>query len=281
VERIKQALERARAEREAGVGARPPAPTPPFPPEARPVRERRAPLSDGRVAYTQTRTLELDQARLRELRVVAMVENDPAAIAYKVLRTHIVQRMRANGWQTLAVTSPSEGNGKTVTAINLAISLAADANQTVLLVDLDLRRPSIGRFFSAEPLPGLSDYLTEERPVAELLFNPAIERLVVLPGNHSFTHSSEALSSPRMASLIEELKGRYSDRLILFDMPPVLSGDDVIAFSSHLDAVMLVVEEGRTTQDELSRAYELLGDEKVLGTVLNKAEEASTLTGYY
>ncbi len=257
MERIKQALDRARAEREAGanpvVAAAPPARD-----NERRSRGFRPPLAEVKVAYNRTATVEVDEGRLREHRIVAMVEHDPAAAAYKVLRTHVLQRMRINGWRTLAITSPGEGNGKTVTAINLAISLAREVNQTVLLVDLDLRRPSIARYFVEDALLGLSDYLTDDLPVGELLISPGIERLVILPGNHSFTHSSEMLSSPKMIQLVEELKGRYSDRLILFDMPPVLASDDVIAFAPYLDAVMLVVEEGKTTKAEMLRASELL-----------------------
>jgi capsular exopolysaccharide synthesis family protein len=189
--------------------------------------------------------------------------------------------MRVHGWQSLAITSPTTGNGKTVTAVNLAITLARDVKHTVLLVDLDLRRPKMASYFFDQPVPGLSEYITGDRPIEELLINPGIERLVILPGNHSFPHSSEILCSPKMIELVNELKGRYPDRLILFDMPPLLGGDDVIAFSPYVDALLLVVEEGKTTRDELSNAFSLLDDSKILGTVLNKAQEKSIGPGYY
>ena len=121
------------------------------------------------------------------------------------------------------------------------------------------------------PTRGLSDYLTEGADLADLLIHPGIERLVILPGNHSFTQSSEMLSSPRMVQLVQDLKTRYTDRLILFDMPPLLAGDDVIAFLPYVDAVMLVIEEGKTTKDELAQTYRLLGEKNIIGTVLNKS----------
>jgi capsular exopolysaccharide synthesis family protein len=189
--------------------------------------------------------------------------------------------MRANRWKTLAVTSPGEGNGKTLTSINLAISLAREVNQTILLVDLDLRRPSLGGYFLDGPTRGLSDFLTEGVEVADLLIHPGIERLVILPGNHSFTQSSEMLSSPRMVQLVHEFRTRYPDRLTLFDMPPLLAGDDVLAFLPYVDAVVLVIEEGKTTKGELAQAYELLGEKNIIGTVLNKSEDASSGIGYY
>jgi capsular exopolysaccharide synthesis family protein len=281
MERIKQALERARAEREAmGVGDAAPAPAPrDNAPRAEPAG--RAPPAVGvKVAYTKTRTLTIDPERLRQQRIVIGEEQDPIVDAYKVLRTQTLQRMRTNGWNALAVTSPNEDAGKTVTAINLAISLAREVNQTVLLADLDLRRPSVVRYFTDEEVLGVSDYLLEERELAEILINPGIERLVILPGHGSFTHSSEMLSTPRMVSLVEELKTRYPDRILLFDMPPLFAGDDVIAFSPYLDAVMLVVEDGKTAKDDLRRAWELLGRERMIGVVVNKAEGASSAYGH-
>lgn len=234
----------------------------------------------GRVTYSRTTTISVDAERLREQRII-LNGRDPVADAYKVLRTHVLQRMRANGWKTLAVTSPSEGNGKTLTAINLAISLAREVNQTILLVDLDLRRPSLGRYFVAGPVRGISDYLTEGADLADILLHPGIERLVLLPGNHSFAQSSEMLSSPRMVQLVDDLRSRYADRLIIFDMAPLLTGDDVLAFLPYVDAVMIVIEEGRTTSQEVAHACRLLGHKNIIGTVLNKSHDNSSRGGYY
>lgn len=281
MERIKQALERARAEREALVAAVPAAATREATGVRRPLRQTRPPLSEVKVAYTKTTTVPVDAVRLREQRIIVTEEHDPVADAYKLLRTRVLQRMRANGWKTLAVTSPGEGNGKTLTAINLAISLAREVNQTILLADLDLRRPSLGRYFVDSETLGISDFLTEGAALGDLLIHPGIERLVILPGHHSFTQSSEMLSSPRMVQLVDEIKSRYEDRLTLFDMPPLLAGDDVIAFLPFVDAVMLVVEEGKTTKDELRQAYQLLAEKNIIGTVLNKSAPASSGARYY
>lgn len=281
MERIKQALERARAERDAVVGDDGGVLGPLLGELGRRRRQTRPPAAELKISYTRTATVPVDPGRLREKRIILTEEHDIVADAYKVLRTHVLQRMRANGWRTLGVTSPTEGNGKTLTSINLAISLAREVNQTILLVDLDLRRPTLGSYLFDRPTRGLSDYLTEGVALEELLIHPGIDRLVVLPGNHSFTQSSEMLSSPRMVQLVQEFRTRYADRLTLFDMPPLLVGDDVMAFLPNLDAVMLVIEEGKTTKEELSQGYELLADKNILGTVLNKAEEASTGIGYY
>lgn len=273
MERLKQAIERARAQRESGAGVEP---------TTRSAKGKPAkPLVDVKVDYTHTASIPLNVEWLRQQRIILTEGSEPFADAYRVLRTHVLQRMRVNGWKTLAVTSPRVGNGKTVTAINLAISLAREVNQTILLVDLDLKRPSISRYFVDGKTRGISDYLTGDAELADLLINPGIERLVILPGNESFTHSSEMLSSPRVIQLVDELKGRYQDRLILFDMPPLFAGDDVIAFLPYLDAVMLVVEDGNVSSEELQQAQQLLGDKKSMGIVLNKAEKGSVAVGYY
>jgi protein-tyrosine kinase len=273
MERIKQALERAREQRSDPFAA-PAAQAP----QTR-KRDHTPAAAPKQIVYTQTRQLDVDPDYLRRNRVISGL-NDPVGEPYKILRTKVLQRMRANNWRTLAITSPTEGCGKTLTSINLAISIAREVNQTVLLVDLDLKRPQIQRYFTQEHLPGISDYLTRETPVSELLFNvKGVERLVVLPGHASVTHSSEMLSSPRMISLIEEMKSRYPSRLVLLDMPPVLANDDVLAFSPHVDAVLLVAVDGETDKDELRRATALLDKMNILGITLNKSPAQNP--GYY
>ena len=273
MERIKQALERAREQR-----SDPFSPAVAQAPAAR-RRDHTPAAAPKEIVYTQTRQLEVDPDFLRRNRVISGL-NDPVAEPYKILRTKVLQRMRANNWRTLVVTSPTEGCGKTLTSINLAISIAREVNQTVLLVDLDLKRPQVQRYLTHQNLPGISDYLTQDIPVSELLLNPkGIDRLVVLPGHASITHSSEMLSSPRMINLIEEMKSRYPSRIVLLDMPPVLVNDDVLAFSPHVDAVLLVAADGETDKDELRRATSLLDKMNILGITLNKS--AAQNPGYY
>jgi capsular exopolysaccharide synthesis family protein len=281
MERIKAALERARAEQQSAAGAIASGAEAKRGGDGRDMRQTTAPPTEVKVSYRKTATVPVDATRLRDNRIILTQQQDVIADAYKVLRTHVLQRMRTNGWKTFAVTSPMDGNGKTLTAINLAISLAQDVNQTILLVDLDLRRPTLGRYLWESPTRGISDYLTEGVELGDLLMHPSVERLTILPGNQSFTQSSEMLSSPRMIQLVQELKTRYENRLILFDMPPLLTTDDVLAFLPHLDAVMLVIEDSKTTTDQLEQAYRLLGDKHIIGTVLNKSAEASSAAGYY
>lgn len=236
-------------------------------------RAREDAVSPARIVYTQTRVLDVPRAVLERNRVIDGAENGPAVTAFRLLRTQVLRTMHKHGWNVLGITSPGSGEGKTLTAVNLAVSMALDVNHTVLLADLDLRRPGVHRYFGLEPGRGLSDFLGADVDLRELLFNPGMPRLVVLPGGVPLLNSSEMLSSPRMAWLAQELRSRYPARIVLFDMPPLLAADDVLAFSPYLDAVLLVVEEGRTSRDDLARARDLLRDIPVIGPVVNKSRE--------
>jgi capsular exopolysaccharide synthesis family protein len=209
---------------------------------------------------------------LQERRIISGFEQNEFTGAYKMLRTQVFQRLRENGWNSLAVTSPGLNEGKTLTAINLAISLAMEVNYTVLLVDADLRHPSVHSYFGIEAECGLSDYLTADKPLSELLIHPEeIPGLVILPGGKPLANSAEMLNSPKMARLVEELKTRYPSRIILFDLPPLLGAADTLAFSPYVDAALLVIEDGKTQAEDVKRAIGLLQGTNLIGTVLNKS----------
>ena len=260
MERIKQALEKARLERQTSGRASASAP-----------RSGSADIS-APVRYTHTRTVHVAKSILQERRIISGFEQNEFTGAYKMLRTQVFQRLREKGWNSLAVTSPGLNEGKTLTAINLAISLAMEVNYTVLLVDADLRHPSVHSYFGIEAECGLSDYLTADKPLSELLIHPEeIPGLVILPGGKPLANSAEMLNSPKMARLVEELKTRYSSRIILFDLPPLLGAADTLAFSPYVDAALLVIEDGKTQAEDVKRAIGLLQGTSVIGTVLNKS----------
>jgi capsular exopolysaccharide synthesis family protein len=207
---------------------------------------------------------------LRRRRILTR-HDSPFADSYKILRTQVLHRLRENGWNMLGITSPRDGAGKTLTSMNLAIAMATEPNQTVLLVDADLRAPRIHEALELERRPGLTEYLLDGVPIEEMLLYPGLGRLVVLPGGRGTEQSAELLASPRMAALCKEIKHRYESRIVIFDMPPVLGRADVLAFSPQLDALLLVVEDARTTEEDLQQTLHVLkGNAAVLGTVLNK-----------
>jgi protein-tyrosine kinase len=262
MERIKEALERARQERQQTGGAFGVVST----------RGGGAVAQPSQIEYTQTRHAEVSNEFLREKRVITGHDQGPFTDAYGILRTQVLQRLRENKWNVLAITSPGLNEGKTLTAINLAISLTMEVGYTVLLVDANLRHPSIHTYFGMEPEGGLSDYLVSDKPLQELLVHPAgIQGLVILPGGKPLINSAEMLNSPKMSRLVDELKQRYPSRIVLFDLPPLLTTADAIAFAPYVDAALLVLEEGKTSTQDAQRATELLKDTNLIGAVLNKS----------
>jgi Mrp family chromosome partitioning ATPase len=182
-----------------------------------------------------------------------------------------LQQYRQKGWNVIGVSGPTAQEGKTLTAVNLSLSLAMDLAHTVLLVDADMHRPAVHHTFGMGPGPGLTEYLLDNTPLSQLLIHPGIGRFVFLPGGRSIKNSAEVLASPRMTGLVHELKHRYPARLVVLDLPPLLSRADSVGFLPHLDALLLVVEEGRTTLAEVEHAMDVLkGTVPILGGVLNK-----------
>jgi exopolysaccharide/PEP-CTERM locus tyrosine autokinase len=266
--KIEKALERAKKMRHEGQQQTQ---------EQRPVEVPR--LQDHRPVYTKTRVVSPGTGHLQRHRIMTLI-NDPEVMDYyNVLRTQVLHRTRPNGHNTLMVTSVLAGEGKTITAINLAVSIAREVKQTVLLVDTDLRNPKIHEYLDCNMGKGLSDYLQGDVSVAELLVNPGLANMVVFPAGKPLHSSTEILGSPKMERLVEEMKRRYPERYVIFDCPPVLTVSDALIFSSYVDGVILVVEAGRTSRDQIRKAVELLEGKNLVGLVMNKAE--GTPHGYY
>jgi protein-tyrosine kinase len=209
---------------------------------------------------------------LLEQNRIVIDERSAASAAYKVLRTRVLQRMRRNGWKTLAVTGTCPNEGKTLTAINLSINLAWHLSTSVVLVDMDLRNPTVHRYLGVDTRFGLMDYLNGDVPLVRAGVRPGIERLGVILNDRPVANASELLSSPEALALIEEVK-RGDDRIAIFDMPPVFAGDDLLAFAPYVDAVLIVLSQGTTKRASLVALRELLQNVNVIGTVLNRSSE--------
>jgi len=269
MERIRQAVEQAKRERQKSGD------------ESSPRRVRvgmgavsvasEQPAADFQ--YDQTRSIDVPTEIRNNNRLVAAIRNHPLRDIYKMLRTRVLQEMRANSWNTVAVTSPAKGAGKTLTAINLSIAIAGDLSHTALLIDGDLRHPSVHQYFGFEPEYGLSDHLLGDVPLSEVLFHPDMDRLTVLPGKEPINESAEMLASPKVVSMLNEIRSRYSDRIVVVDLAPVLSVDDVLALAPNVDCVLIVAESGATSRDDLAKALEMLDGIPIVGTVLNKVEK--------
>ena len=224
------------------------------------------------IVYSSTKSISLPDQALRTYPLITGAEEGEFVDAYKILRAQVVRQFKQKGWNVLGVSSPTAHEGKTLTAVNLSVALAMDLAHTVLLVDGDMGHPAVHRAFGIEQAQGLTEYLFDEMPLSQLLIHPGIGRLVFLPGGRAIKNSAEALASPKMAALAKELKHRYPSRFIVFDLPPILSRVDVLGFGSHIDALVLVAEEGRTSSVEVEQAVSAVaGSVPILGGILNKS----------
>lgn len=226
------------------------------------------------IQYQFTKIYETQPEILRENRIIAGFHDDPRSTPFRILRTQIHQALKENHWNTLAITAPHSRAGKTFVSANLAISMSLMANQTVLLVDLDLRNPSIHKYFGLETEYGIYDYLTNDVSLQQIMINPGLERLVLLPGSTPTRTSSELLATRKAQELLDEIRTRYPTRIIIYDLPPLIGMDDAMVVLPKIESSLLVVEANRTTADDVTKSLKILEDSNLLGTVFNKADDA-------
>jgi len=232
--------------------------------------------------YCTTKVIPLNPEALSENRVILDGES-MVAEQFKMLRTLLFNRTRPKGWSTIQVTGFDSGEGKSLIAANLAISIARDSRQTTLLVDLDFRNPSIHNLLGLGPeLPGLVSFFTGEKRLEEILVNPGIEKLTVLPAGGRLLQAPELMGSPQMEALVGELKERYKDRYIIFDTPPMNGFPDALVFSGYVDSMLLVARAGYTSRTSVEKTVDLIPREKVLGLIFNDVKlKDLNLNGQY
>jgi len=181
------------------------------------------------------------------------------------------------------ITSASPGEGKSFVASNLAISIAQNIDEHVLLMDCDLRAPKIHSIFKLPPgLPGLTEYLSKAKPLSSLLVKTFISKLTILPAGAIPKNPSELLSSEQMRRLIHEVRLRYSDRYIIIDTPPPYITSEANALVRQVDGVIMVIRHGKTRKKDVQDIINIYGKDKILGVVQNFAEKrAGYGYGYY
>ena len=210
---------------------------------------------------------------------------DPDSVAseqFRKLRTQLLRLRLPQPPRTILVTSARAGEGKTLISANLAAGIAHDFNAYALLVDSDLRNPSLGNWFGISNGYGLSDYLVGRKEIPELLFKTEIERLRILLGGTLQDNPAELIGSARMESLIQELKSRYNDRYIIFDSTPLLATSEPEVLSKLVDGILVVVRAGETPRETVKQAISSLEKEKIMGVVLNDLQfKSSGLTNRY
>lgn len=205
---------------------------------------------------------------------------------YRALKRPVLMNAFSNGPDKVAysnsvmVTSAVEGEGKTYTAFNVAISMSMERNTTVLLIDSDVIKGSLSRLLGLENSPGLIDLLSEpDLNIADVIVTTDIPRLKVLPAGKPNVHSTELLASADMKRIASELSGRYPDRIIVFDAPPLLATSQAKVLTHFAGQILLVVEAGATPQELVKESVSQLDPNKIIGVVLNKSRTSPE--GYY
>jgi non-specific protein-tyrosine kinase len=219
-------------------------------------------------SYSNSRPVKLNPQILAENRCVGYQPEAPELEYYRVLRTRILQHTGGKG-NTIMVTSANPGEGKTLTAINLAFTFAREFKQTALLVDCDLKHQQIHERLGFTSDKGLVDYLIDDAPFSDLMVWPGVEKMTVISGGNTVKDSSELLGSLGMKNLVMDMKTRYPDRYVFFDVPPLLTCADSLAFAPLVDYILIVVQAGKTSLQDVNRALKLLPSEKILGLVMN------------
>lgn len=245
-------------------------------PEPTPAEQ---PAADVAQAWAMLPELTVEKAHLARNRIITATREDPAHGAFDVLRTRLLQALSENGWRRVAITSPGKDCGKTFTAANLAISLSRQENCRTLVMDLDMRRPSLHRVLGIDAPGSVGDMLRgmvpPETHLHRMGHNPinAGRNIAFALNDRPEAYASELLQDPRSAETLNAIEDRFAPDVVLFDLPPALFYDDVIAARPLFDGVLLVVGGGLTTESEISEVERRLGDTTpILGMVLNKAE---------
>jgi exopolysaccharide/PEP-CTERM locus tyrosine autokinase len=216
--------------------------------------------------------------------VTANGENTPAAEQYRKLKSSIVKLAQLGRFdKSLMVTSAIGGEGKTLTSLNLAITLAQEFDHTVLLVEADIRRPTILKYLDMEAPMGLTDCVLDGIDVGEVLVKTGIGKLSVLPAGRAVPNPVELFSSNRMQQLLDEIKNRYVDRYLIIDTTPVLPFAEPQFIANAVGGVLFVVREGYTSTDKVTKALSLLKNHNLLGVVCNGMSQVTSggKYGYY
>ncbi|MBC7737094.1 MAG: CpsD/CapB family tyrosine-protein kinase [Candidatus Saccharibacteria bacterium] len=262
MEKIQSAIEKARTARAAVAGLQPQAGQVP------PVRGPE-PAKSAATAWAALSPYTANAAQLRKNRVMTLT-GDAVASPFDMMRTKILQQMRANNWRRLAITSPSAGCGKSTLTLNLAFSLSRQRELRIVLGELDLRRPSLGRLLGITGRPSFSLALDGKADFAEVALRHQ-DGLALAVNANVAGNPAELLHGSTVARVLTEIEARYEPDMMLFDMPPMLVSDDVMAFTTHVDAVLLIAAAETTTVKEIDLCErELAAQTNVMGVVLNK-----------
>lgn len=235
-----------------------------------------------------SRPIDLDIERLHDLGMVTPSEaRSNIAEEFRVIKRPLLRNLdkaveAGRHGNLIMITSAVPGEGKSFSAINLAISIAMELDHTVLLIDADVARPSVLNILGLAPSKGLMDVLLSDGDIRlpDVLLKTNIEKLSILPAGASHQRSTELLASDAMNQLVAEIATRYSDRVVIFDSPPLLATTEARVLASHMGQVVMVVEAGKTTQGMVNQALSTIETCPLKLMLLNKTRDPGS-SGYY
>ena len=262
------------------------------PTEAAPELSPHPDAQDKSAAHNRpsSKKVELNLAKLQEAGMVTP-DGGRSSIAeeFRAIKHSLMHSLKKSGDSSkpgnmIMVTSSLPGEGKTFCAINLAISIAMELDHTVLLVDADVARPSVLNRLGLKAEAGLMDILLERNlDVAEVMLKTNIDTLSILPPGNRHRHSTELLASQAMRKLLNEMANRYSDRIVIFDSPPLLPTTEARVLASQMGHIVMVVEGEKTTQNSLKSALRQIETCPNINLIYNKSKtfRAGEYYGYY
>lgn len=236
------------------------------------------------------RKVDLDLAQLDRLGMVT--PNQPRSVIaeeFRVIKRPLIRNAQGKGaaaiesGNLIMVTSALPGEGKSFTAINLAMSIAMELDHTVLLVDADFSRPSVLQGLGLAPQKGLMDVLVGDvSDLSEVMLRTNVDKLTILPAGMAHQRATELIASDAMNRMLDEMASRYSERIVIFDSPPLLATTEARVLATHMGQLVVVVESGRTTHGAVKQALATIESCPVKLLVLNKAREGGreSLYGY-
>jgi len=265
----------------APAAPRQPGSIPPTAPSSAPAPVHALPVAkplDGN--WTSLPSWTPDQQVLKKNRVITLDHSDPARGSFDMLRTKILQAMRQNGWKTVGITSPTAACGKSTVSANLAFALSHQVDCRSVLIDLDLRRPSIGKTLGMTKTPSIEKFLSGKAGLEDAFVRFG-SNLAIAANDLPVKHASELLQVSTAKSALAAMQGKLGPDVVLYDLPPMLAFDDVLAFAPSVDCVLIVTAAEMTTGAEADLCeYELSQRTKVLGIVLNKCRYTPEKYGY-
>ena len=277
MERIQAAIQKAKEHRSSVGTAGAPQVR-----QAKPLARDRssAPRVPGPI-WPELKPFDPDPAVMRANRIVSYDRSDPAHATFDMMRTKALRMMRENGWTSLGVTSPTAACGKTTVSLNLAFSLAHQPDTRTVLMDIDLRRPAVAHHIGMTEPQSMASVLQGTRELTENFVRYG-ETLAIGTSTRGVRSASEILQHSSTGRMLTAVKAQFRPDVIIYDLPPMLVNDDVMAFLPHVDCVLLVAAAERSRLDEIDKCEQDLAEQtNVLGVILNKCRYPGEEYGYY